>query len=208
VVASQSSLVRIDAGSGAQSLVASGGNLASLGGVAVDDCTGELYAAERGVSTAAAALVRIHPGSGVQSVASSGGLFLEPVGVSVVPGVCAALPLVGGAMGGSVGVEIGGVVVSVRTPAGQPLASILRALALAIRNHPVLESLGISATVSGSVLHVRGNSPPVNAFSEDAGLRLGDRSRPALPALPPAGLGALAALLAAAGAWGQRRLRL
>ena len=149
VVASSNSVVRVDPASGAQSLVSSGGNLAALGGIAVDDCTGDLFAAERGISSATAALVRIHPVTGAQSVISSGGLFVEPLGVSFVPGACAPLPLVGSAMGGSVGVEIGEVIVSVPTLAGQPLAAILKALALAIRNHPVLESPGISATVSG-----------------------------------------------------------
>jgi hypothetical protein len=207
VVASQSSLVRINAGTGAQSLLASGGNLASLGGVAVDECTGELYAAERGVSSAEPALVRIHPLNGAQSVASSGGFFLEPTGVSVVPGACSALPLVGAAMGGSVGVETGGVVVSVTTLAGQSLPSILQALALAIRNHPAFESQGISANFFGSVLYVRGNPLPVEPFSNDSGLRLGSRNQPGVPSLGPAGLGALAALLGAAGAGGQRRRR-
>ena len=130
---------------------------------------------------------------------SSGGLFVEPFDVSFVPGACVPLPLVGSAMGGSVGVEIGEVIVSVPTLAGQPLAAILKALALAIRNHPVLESLGISATVSGLVLQVRGDGPAVSAFSDDPGLLLGSNGPPGVPALPPAGLGALAALLAAAG---------
>jgi hypothetical protein len=109
------------------------------------------------------------------------------------------LPLVGSALGGSIGVEIGTVIVSVPTMAGQPLAMILKALALAIRNHPVLESLGISATFSGFVLQVRGDGPGVSAFSDDGGLVLGNNRPASLPALPAAGLGALAVLLAAAG---------
>jgi hypothetical protein len=206
VVASSGSLVRIDTQSGAQSLVASGGNLAALGGVAVDDCTGEIFAAERGVSSAPAALVRVNPVSGAQRVITSGGLLVEPIGVSFVPGSCAPLPLVGAAMGGSVGVQIGEVVVRVQTVAGQSLAAILKALATAIRNHPALESEGASATVSGLVLYLRGGGH-YEAFSDDPGLRLGRQGPASVPALPPAGLGALAALLAGAGALVQRRRR-
>jgi hypothetical protein len=204
VVASSGSLVRIDTQSGGQSLVASGGNLAALGGVAIDDCTGEIFAAERGVSSAPAALVRVDAASGAQRVITSGGLLVEPVGVSFVPGPCAGLPLVGAAMGGSVGVQFGEVIVSVQTRAGQSLAGILKSLALAIRNHPVLESQGVSATVSGLILYLRGGGHP-EAFSEDPGLRLGSQAPASVPALPPAGLGALAALLAGAGVLAQRR---
>ena len=135
---------------------------------------------------------------------SSGGLLLEPLGVSFVRGPCAPVPLVGQALGGSIGVEIGAVNVSVTTLAGQPLAAILKALALAIRSHPTLESLGISATVSGFTLQVRGGGTGVNPFSDDPGLLLGNDTPPSLPALPPAGLGALAALLAAAGVFARR----
>jgi hypothetical protein len=204
VVAGSSSVLRVDPVSGAQSLVASGGNLAALGGIAVDDCTGDLFAAERGVSSAPAALVRIHPSTGAQSLVSSGGLLVEPYDVSFVPGACAALPLVGAAFGGSIGVEIGDVTVSVPTLAGQPLAMILTDLALAIRNHPALESQGIAATVSGLVLQVRGGAPWVRAFSGDPGLLLRTQVPASVPALRAPALAALAALLAGAGVVARR----
>jgi hypothetical protein len=204
VVASSASVVRIDPLSGAQSLVASGGNLAALGGIAVDDCTGDLFAAERGVTGATPALVRVHPVTGAQNVISTGNYFVEPLGVSLVRGACAAVPLVGSALGGSVGVQIGELLISVSTTAGQPLAAILNALALAIRNHPTLESLGIAATVSGPVLHMRGDAAAAIAFSNDPGLLLGTPPTNPVPALSPPALGVLAALLAAGAALARR----
>ena len=208
VVADLGFVVRIDAQSGAQSLVSTGGNLAALGGIAVDDCTGDLFTAERGVTGGTPALVRIDPATGAQIVVSTGNLFVEPFGVSLVLGACEPLPLVGNALGGNVGVVIDQVLVSVPTAQGQPLDEILTALALAIRNHPALESLGIAATVSGEALQVRGDTLELQAFSNDLGLMLG-AAPPAVPALPAAGLGTLAALLAAgavlAQRWGENR---
>jgi hypothetical protein len=199
VVANLGSVVRVDPVSGVQELVSTGGNFAALAGIAVDDCTGDLFTAEEGVTTVPPVLVRIHPVTGEQSVISRGGLFVQPIGVSFVGGVCAPVPLVGSAMGGTVGVQIGEVTISIHTVAGQPLAAILKALALAIRNHPTLESQGISATVSGLTLQVRGGGPALRTFSSDPGLVLRFNLPPGVPALPAAGLGALAALLAAAG---------
>jgi streptogramin lyase len=196
VVASSGSVVRVDAVSGAQSLVATGGNLAALGGIGVDDCTGDLFTAERGITGATPALVRIDPASGAQSVVSTGNHFVEPVGVSLVPGACESLPLAGTAAGGSLRVVIDQVVVSVPTTPGQPHAAILAALAMAIRNHPTLETAGIAATVSGSALQVRGDTSGLYAISHDPGLTLGPVP-PDVPALSAAGLAALAALLAA-----------
>ena len=204
VVASQGFVVRVHPVSGVQELVSTGGNLAALAGIAVDDCTGDLFTAEQGIASAPAALVRIHPVTGAQSVISTGGLFVEPPGVSFVGGPCAPVPLVGSALGGSVGVQIGAVIVSVPTLAGQPLAEILTALALGIRNHPALESQGVSATVSGTVLQVRGGAPSVRAFSNDPGLVLGFDIPSGVPAIPPAGLAVLAALLVAGGVLAQR----
>lgn len=197
VVANLGFVVRVDAVSGAQSMLASGGNLAALGGIAVDDCTGDLFTAERGVTGATPALVRIHPVTGAQTVVSTGDQFVEPLGVSLVYGACAPVPLVGSALGGSVGVTIGEVEVSIPTVAGQPLAQILKALALAIRNHPALESLAIAATVSGSELQVRGGAQAVSAFSNDPGLFLGIRATNPVPAISAPGLALLVGLLAA-----------
>jgi sugar lactone lactonase YvrE len=202
VVANLGLVVRVDAESGAQSLVASGGNLAALGGIDVDDCTGDLFTAEQGITGATPALVRIHPASGAQSVISTGDRFVEPVGVSLVRGACAQVPVAGSALGGSVGVMIGEVLVSVPTLAGQPLQQILTWLATAIRNHPTLESLGIAATVSGGKLQVRGGAQVVSFVSNDPGLR--PVTPPSgVPALSAQGLAALAGLLAAGGvlAW-------
>jgi hypothetical protein len=197
-VANLGVVVRVDAQSGAQSLVSSGGNLAALGGIAVDDCTGDLFTTERGVTGATPALVRVHPETGAQNVISTGGVFVEPVGVSLVRGACGHLPLVGRALGGSVGVMIGDVTVSVPTLAGLPLATILQALALAIRNHPSLESLGITATTSGEELQVRGGTLAVSGFSDDPGLRLGARPT-LLPVFSAPALVTLIALFAAGG---------
>jgi hypothetical protein len=197
VVAGSGSVVRIDAASGAQSLVSTGGNLAALGGIAVDDCTGDLFTAERGVTGGTPALVRIHPGTGAQSVVSTGNHLIEPLGVSLVAGTCESLPLIGTALGGSVGVVIDQTHISVTTTPGQSLAEILTALALAIRNHPTLESAGIAATVSGNALQVRGDTLGLYAVNNDGGLTLGP-SIPNAPALSAGALATLAALLAAA----------
>jgi hypothetical protein len=51
---------------------------------------------------------------------------------------------------------------------------------------------------------MRGDTPAFSAFSDDPGLRLGFSFPPGVPALPPAGLVTLAALLAAAGVWARR----
>ncbi len=196
VVANSASVVRVNALSGAQSLVASGGNLVALGGIAVDDCTGDLFAAERGVTGGTPALIRIDPATGAQSVVSTGNHFVEPVGVSLVRGPCEPLPLVGSAVGGSVGVVINQVFVSVPTTAGQSIGQILTALALAIRNHPALESLGIAATFSGHTLQIRGDPTGLYAVNNDPGLALG-AAAPNAPALTPLGIAILAALLVA-----------
>jgi hypothetical protein len=194
VVSGGDRVVRVHPVTGAQSLVASGGNLSALGGIAVDDCTGDLFTA-----SATPALVRVHPSTGTQSVVSSGGHFVQPLGVSLVPGDCLSLPLIGSAQGGSLGILFDQVTVTIPTTQGQSLQSILIALALAIRNHHVLEGAGIAATVSGLALHVRGEAPDVFLINNDPGLTLGPLP-PEVPALSAAGFAALVALLAAGAA--------
>jgi PKD domain len=81
-------IIRVDPVSGAQTLVAQGGELVDPSGIAVAG-DGTLYVVENvGVGPARdPAVVRIDPGTGAQSVVTRGGNLCYPFGVAVEPGV-------------------------------------------------------------------------------------------------------------------------
>lgn len=77
-----SAAIRVDSGTGAKSIVSSGGNLLSPRGVTIDSAGNIIVADAKGFG-GNGGIVRIDPGSGAQTVVSTGGNFKDPVGITI-----------------------------------------------------------------------------------------------------------------------------
>ncbi len=77
-------LFRVDPVTGAQTIIASGGNFVYPAGVAIDS-NGNLIVIDKEAFDGSGGVIRVNPMTGQQTPVSSGGFFVTPTGIAIAP---------------------------------------------------------------------------------------------------------------------------